>query len=359
MRILFLLVLLAVTGCTGSKDGSSPSPYEDQGPFPVGNARFTLVDSAGRMLLTEAWYPADESERAEAEIGFPIEEFVPAVERDEFTALLATAHSPGTRRQTRSKLDALPAASPAQFPTVLLSHCHECTRFGYFTIAERLASFGFAVLAPDHATNTLLDPGAGLTDEFLQTRGADISLVLDSALAPAPAALPVALHGRFDASRTGMMGHSFGGATTGFVLQEDPRIAAGFAIGAPVASFLFPSVTIGGVDDPLALLLLEDDDSIGSAGNSLIEGNFADKAPPVWLITLEDAGHWSISDLCGITPALGDGCVGDEDWVDVEDGRNAAAAWAAAFFDLQLNANADARADLEAGLGFGSVDVRE
>lgn len=362
MRIGLAALVLLAAACTGGKDGTrSPSVYEEQGPFPVGNARFALSDTAGRVLLTEAWYPADESERAAAELGFPVEEFVPAgPDRDAFVAMLASAPDPGTRRQTRSKLDAIPAAAPAQFPVVVLSHCHECTRFGYFTIAERLASFGFAVLAPDHATNTLFDGTAGLTDDFLQVRGADVSLVLDSALAVSPAALPSALRGRFDASRVGVAGHSFGAATTGLVLQEDPRVGAGLAMGAPVASFLFPSVTIAGVGaDPLALLLLEDDDSIGSTGNSLIEGNFADKTPPVWLLRLRDAGHWSISDLCGITSDLGDGCIGDDDWVDVEDGRNAAATWAAAFFELHLNANPDAQADLESGLGLGSVEVRE
>src|SRR6185503_13343779 len=143
----------------GEKNGGrTHSRFEEPGPFPVGNTRFAVTSTGGRTLLVEAWYPADESERADAELGFPIEEFVPAgPDRDAFVTMLATAPDPGTRRQTRSKLDAIPASAPAEFPVAVFSHCHECTRFSSFSIAERLASFGTVVLAPDHTTNTLFD----------------------------------------------------------------------------------------------------------------------------------------------------------------------------------------------------------
>ena len=33
-------------------------------------------------------------------------------------------------------------------PVIFFSHCHGCTRFELFTVAEQLASYGFAVVAP-------------------------------------------------------------------------------------------------------------------------------------------------------------------------------------------------------------------
>lgn len=358
-----LLLLTAACTSGGEKSGRSPSPYEVPGPYPVGNVRFALSDSAGRVLLTEAWFPAAESERAAADAGTPIEDFVPAgTDHDDFVALLASAPDPATRRQTRSAPDGVPAADPGLLPVVLFSHCHECTRFSSFTIAERLASWGYAVLAPDHQDNTLFDGLAGtgveITDDFLTLRGDDLALVLDSALAPAAAAIPAAIRGRLDPARVGIYGHSFGAATVGRVLQEDARVTAGFAMGAPVASPLFPSVTIAGVDDPFAMLLLEEDESIGSIGNNFIEQNFADATAPVWLIRLRSAGHWSVSDICGVVPDLGDGCIGTTEWVAIDEGRGAAAAWATAFFRLHLDGDADAEGDLEDGLGLGAVDAR-
>lgn len=365
LRALPLVVIAASAACSPGDDGGrARSPYEEPGPHPVGNLRFALTDSAGRVLLTEVWYPAAESERAAAEDGAPIEDFVPAgADHDDFVGLLASAPDPGTRRQTRSKLDAIPAADPALLPVVVFSHCHECLRFSSFSVAERLASWGFAVLAPDHADNTLFDGLAGdgveITDDFLGVRSRDIALVLDSALSPTAVAIPAALRGRLDPARVGMFGHSFGAATIGRVLQDDPRVKAGFAMGAPVQSPLFPSVTLANIAEPMALLLLEKDESIGSIGNDFIGQNFEAAVAPVWLFSLQDAGHWSVSDLCGIVPELGDGCIGDATWVDPDDGRGAAAAWATAFFELTLEGEGGAEEHLENGLGLGDVEARE
>ena len=79
----------------------------------------------------------------------------------------------------------------------------------------------------------------------------------------------------------------------------------------------------------------------------------------MWRISLRDAGHWSVSDLCGIVAGFGDGCIGETDWVAIDESRNAAAAWATAFFELHLEGDENAAADLGNGLGLGTVDSRE
>ena len=45
---------------------------------------------------------------------------------------------------------ARPYPRTASFPLVVFSHHYEGVRFALFSVAERLASLGFVVAAPDH-----------------------------------------------------------------------------------------------------------------------------------------------------------------------------------------------------------------
>ena len=123
----------------------------------------------------------------------------------------------------------LPPAPGGPWPLIIFSHCHNCVRFSAFTVAERLASHGFLVAAPDHTGNTLFDQLNGMDtqigEEFLQVRVADLQAVLDALLAAADP-VPAPLQGLVDAARIGALGHSFGAATAGRIAQADPRIKA-------------------------------------------------------------------------------------------------------------------------------------
>ncbi len=367
MRRALCVLSLLVIGCGGDGDDAGPTPYESAGPHPVGHAAFTVTDSVrGRVLTSEVWYPAAESARAAAEAGVPIEELLPAgPERATFAGLLPAAPTPGTRRRTRSAPDAAPVAAPARLPVVVFSHCHQCLRFSSFSIAERLASHGIVVVAPDHQDNTLFDgldgSGAALEDAFLTVRAGDISALLDAVLAEGAAnPLPAVLRGRLDPTRVGMLGHSFGGATTGRVLQDDPRFIAGVTMGAPIQSPFFPSVTLSRITEPLLFVQLLEDNSIGKIGNDLMLGNFDDATQPVWLVRVADAGHWSVSDLCGITSAFPAGCISPAarqsdgasfTYLDIEVVRDLAASYVTAFFALHLSSDPGAAATLKRPLG--------
>jgi len=346
------------TGDATTGEPPSDPDYGQAGPHPVGHARIEIDDASGtRVLPVEIWYPADPAEAKAAEAGVPLEEFEPpGPERDVLVDLVADAPADCTRTRTRSAAQALPAEAAAPYPLVVFSHCHECVRFSLFSIAERLASHGFAVAGVDHVNNTLYDAQAGTG-------------VLDVLLDPGAPELPPELAGRFDATRVGAMGHSFGAVTTGRVLQDDDRVRAGLVIAAPIQSPLFPGTALADIEEPMLMMLAQEDNSILEIGNNLLRSNFADANPPVWLVEFADAGHWSFSDVCGLVPAFDPGCgegVRQTEpgtpftYLDNELARDTAASYAARFFAAYLRdeAAADAALDVADPEGIVTVSVR-
>src|SRR5437868_730162 len=94
------------------------------------------------------------------------------------TSQSSTAAFPSPQRCTprlaHSARDAAPADGGAsRWPLLLFSHCTECFRFSMHSLAERLASRGFVVAAPDHLDNTRYDATAPLTNAFLAVRADD------------------------------------------------------------------------------------------------------------------------------------------------------------------------------------------
>jgi predicted dienelactone hydrolase len=354
MRLLLVVLLVA---CSGSKqetpsttpDAGGPrvatagsATWEKPGTFTVGHA-FSSVANGDRKLSVQTWYPS----RAPSS-GTPIEELVvDAADRATMVGLLAKASC--VRKRVGSTKDLAPA--DGKFPVIAYSHCHSCTRFSSAAIAERLASHGFIVVAPDHVGNTVFDAQRGmsapLNGEFLATRAADIKAVLDAAL----------MSPSVDANAVGMFGHSYGGATTGLVLARDARVRAGLAIGAPMENDLLPPAKMAEIKVPAMFLLAREDNSISEIGNNIIRSNFKSGNPPIWLAEVEDAGHWSFSDIASLTPSLMAGCgsatrqtePGESfQYLEIESARALAASYVTAFFASTLLANADAKAFLTA-----------
>ena len=334
MRKLGWLVWLVALGCgddasapfdagvdvgsafdTGLEDAPRIPPradYFSEGPFPVGNVRFALRDEGReRSLPVEVWYPADESAREAFESGQPIASFETEAPRSERWAGLLADAPDCVRRQTRSA--AAPPAEPSGelWPLVVFSHCHSCTRFDVATVAEHLAGFGVAVVAPDHEGNTLWDELEGTSAEvgeaFLEVRVADVRFVLDRALA-GDDGLPAMVRGRFDADRVGVMGHSFGAATAGIAAGRDPRFRAGFAMAAPLTA-LGGGVRIADLTTPFFFLIAEEDNSIGELGNNLMRSEHRRiGAEESVRVDLADAGHWNFSEYPGVIDAFAPGC---------------------------------------------------
>jgi predicted dienelactone hydrolase len=342
MRRLVALALLSLAGCPSPTDtpdaaaapedtgaiaddagqdaaplvdaGPLPEPSADYGvagPFAVGTVAITMIDRTGeRMLPVQLWYPADESARAEAEAGRPIEAFEEGTRATDLASLAAAAPETCVRR-TMHAADAPPAVvRDTPWPVVIFSHCHTCTRYDMAEVMERLASHGIVVAAPDHIDNTLWDERAGtavgVTNAFLAVRSSDVSSVLDRLLDPSATELPADLRGQLDATHVAVMGHSFGAATTGAVTRDDARFIAGLAVAAPI-SVLGP-VAISSIHVPFGFLVMREDNSIGEIGNRLIRMDAMRLPGAATLVELDDAGHWSISDLCGLVPTFQPGC---------------------------------------------------
>ena len=394
LRFLLVFVLTACAACSkttvagddaaaqadatadGTAQGDTGGAAEDwrkDGPFPVGHADFVLTDTArSRALRVTIWYPAAESARTAADVGTSLADFYPvdSPEHATMTTLLAAAPAACVRAKTHSAANAEPAAT-TNWPLVAFSHCHTCTRFESTTIMERLASHGIAVVAPDHTGNTIFDglagTSAGLTVQFLQTRTDDMKFVLDQVLDAKNSVLPVNLRGKFDATRIGALGHSFGGVTTGNLLMTDSRPKAGMALAVPMAQPVFPAVAMAQIHAPVAFVLAREDNSIMEFGNDFIRQNYNDANPPAWLIEVADTGHFSFADIAGLIPNFNAGCgkglrmadQSDFTYLDNNVARGIGARLVGAFFGRTLLGEASAEEPLmaaePAGVAFPST----
>ena len=324
LRSLALAVSIASSaiGCGGQGEGSSSdagSQTETKGdaqeltlgdpavfgPYVVGHVGLMLNDGErDRALPVEAWYPVDVSALGPSAVA----DFEQGEHGTTLEALLAeapTCTTQGTRARAGGSL------ARAKLPLLVMSHCHGCVRWWMFSVAEHLASQGFAVIAVDHVGNTMFDAIAGeilpLGKATLATRIADVRFVLDRALAADPA-FPAALAAAIDAERVGLIGHSFGAVTVGGVAQVDPRIRAVAALGAPVDNPLLPGVDAAALKLPTLMALLVEDNSIGTLGNDFLLANFDELPGPGWLMQIADAGHFSLTDIAWLRPELSAGC---------------------------------------------------
>ena len=353
-------LLMGLLGCSDSKDQPAPPTqalsYDEAGPYPVANRTLNIMNNAmGRALTVELWYPAQGSGSAQVIQDFAADN----VELDGLNTSLADNPDNCVRQATSSSRNLPAAEAPERFPLVIFSHCHDCVRYSFFSMAERLASHGFAVAAPDHLMNTLFNSGALLSGEFLTVRASDVSAVVDELLIPNSAALPMDLQGRFDPARLGVAGHSFGAVTSGRVLQDDDRFQAGFIMAAPIENPIIPGVTVDAVAEPTLYMIAQEDNSITELGNVLMRANFEAAASPSWKVEVTDAGHWSFSDIAGIVPEFSPGC-GDGErqtnpgeaftYLDPQLARDVVSSYAVRFFAAHLRDDEEALAELGTAL---------
>ncbi len=316
---------------------SAPDPVDpDQwGPYAVGVDTLTFTDPRGKKLKVEVWYPADTSNDPDPD---PYEEI----------PLTLQAHRwvPADRRG-------------APYPVIGFTHGLGGIRFQSATLCEHLASHGFVVISPDHDGHTLFDYLAGFdsskTGQVILERPADVSLSIDHVLGLSVDDAPH-LAGLADATRLGIVGHSFGGINTlmlagadddlpgltdwceqnegnacryvdkidfeaaGSTEFGDARVVAAVAM-SPGAWYAFgpeggglaglpPTMILGGTrDDTLAW-----ETEIAPTYDALTR--------PRFLAELADAGHYGpFSDLCRLLATRADCAGAEEGFLDPDEGK--------------------------------------
>jgi dienelactone hydrolase len=247
------------------------SDVRDRGPFEAGATTIHLVKQSvvdpmqQRVLDTAVWYPA-------APGSGPID--------------------PGMNGVLNAPVD----LSGGPYPVLMFSHgsCGYPLQSNF--LLPVIASRGYVVIAPPHPGNTLFDfPNCGSPQvqiDSAQERPQDIIFALDSMLAEnANASSP--FFGALDADRIGMSGHSFGGFTTFFVVNQDAR----FKVAIPMA----PATPGNTATLPVpSLLMLGAIDSVINLGTARTA--YANFVTPKYKVEIEHAGHYAFSNLCFPSP---------------------------------------------------------
>lgn len=332
---------------TDASDGSAavPRDFDAQGPYAVGFEKITLGQGEGV-------YPAIVF--APADTGAGVVELPSFADSDAHAASLSTLLDAAPVDCPTRQLDMGTAGATVVgevFPLVVFSHCYGCTAFATASVLTRIASHGFVVVGVEHPGTTLwnnLDGTMGNLDATqLAARTAQVTGAIDYALGLAVV----------DGEHIGLIGHSFGAITVGNVTGVDDRVDAVVTLGAPIESPLFAGPTVAAVDVPLMMVLLREDNSITEIGNNFIRSNFEAANPPAWLAEIADAGHWSVSDLAGLTEDVMPGCGTAErqtdpgtefDYLPVADGIAITAGLATRFFAAHLQGDPAALLELDA-----------
>jgi predicted dienelactone hydrolase len=335
---LFWLACLALVGCGGNdaepSDESPPAPMapDAPGPYPVGVTTIS-VESAGRTLPVEVWYPARG--------GGSAAEYVLQIGVLE----LARFQSPLSARRD-GRLD----RRGAPYPVVVFSHGNGGLRLQSVYLTEYLATHGFVVAAPDHVGNTFAEmvnsANAIEAAEAAKLRPGDVSRSLDAVLA-ASAESGGELGGAADSEHVGVAGHSFGGFTAlriagasidsaavssdcamngglvcdGWDAAELPASAldARFSAALAQAPGGAQAMTAGGhpgfADVAMPVMIQ------GGTTDQLTPFATEQQAPydelpsPAKLLGIEGAGHFTFSDMCLLLDQIGlsnpefqDGC---------------------------------------------------
>jgi predicted dienelactone hydrolase len=316
---------------------SAPEPTDpdEPGPYGVGVDTLRFTDARGKELKVEVWYPADTSNDPEPD---PYEE-IPIT-------LKAHRSVPSDRRG-------------APYPVIGFTHGLGGIRFQSASLCEHLASHGFVVISPDHAGHTLFDYLVGFdsseTGRVILERPADVTLSIDHVLGLSTDEAPH-LAGIADATRLGIVGHSFGAINTLMIagadddlpgLTEwceendgnacsyvdkidfeaagstdfaDARVTAAVAM-SPGAWYAF-GPDGGGLAGlpPTRILGGTRDDTL--SWETEIAPTYEALTPARYLAELADAGHYGpFSDLCRVLATRADCAGADAGFLDAEAGK--------------------------------------
>lgn len=268
------------------------------GPFSIGTKIYDWVDDsrperaankAGefRQLIVQVWYPVNRSAK-------PTTPYVPKLEA--YRGIWEpTDLEVASRVLTHAHLDEKPLTG-RQFPLVLFSHGWQGTRTEYTSIAEDLASHGFAVFGIDHPyMGRIALPNGQVTEatedhfqnpaDIRKYYGQDVKFVIDQ-ITRLNIADPDGLFiGKLKVSQIGVIGHSSGFVAAGTACIIDRRILACANVDAPG----FSAKDLNGLRQPLLWVRLE---KAGPVPAEFLKN----RSEPVYELQLNDANHGSVED---------------------------------------------------------------
>ncbi|GIG91150.1 alpha/beta hydrolase family protein [Plantactinospora endophytica] len=303
---------------------------EPTGPYPVGTVAWQ-IDGTGRPdpwrpgqdrdLTVQLWYPAQD--RGESAPWAHPNVARQAARRYGFAAESLVALRGHATEEAPVRRDA------GVLPVLVFSPGDGGNRTDNTALTEELASHGYLVVAVDHLGDALegSSPDGQLVGRTkpelpedisreeltgpavvaqVEVRVADVRAVLDAlgrvagtgpSGAPATAEhigvrgpVPVGLAGRIDLGRTGVLGHSLGGATAAGAAYADGRVRAGVNLDGLVAG----PVAVEGLDRPFLVLRQP-------SHTTRIDPSWETFLPALrgWhrVVTVAGSGHYSFADL--------------------------------------------------------------
>jgi len=343
MRALKMAWWGLLLGCTAKSTGESAAPRTDfvaempwkapseWGPFPVGADTIQWVDSRGKKMTAEVWFPALGEEGAEYRPYAPLTLTADALRRVD----------PDTRF--------------GPYPLVAFSHGFGGIRFQSIFLTEYLASHGFVVVSPDHQHNTFLDLNDEHLVQVILERPGDVVESVDE-IHRRTAQDGDELYGMVHPGDYAVVGHSFGALTSLIVGGGEIDLDGARArcqshsaqLCGPVAQISDEDIAAHTMSDDRAVVTVPMSPGVwyafGPDGESapglqtvrqplLLVGDlddvldYPDEPVPVFtamsspkvLATFHGAGHYGFSDICALAPFLSEECRGSNDgWMDVD-----------------------------------------
>lgn len=268
------------------------------GTFSIGTKIYNWVDRSRheqasknaadfRQVVVQVWYPtADRSGH--------LSTYVPMLSSYRHIWEGSDIHV-ASRTVTHSQLDAK-AMSGIQFPVVLLSHGWEGTRSEYSSIAEDLASHGYAVFGVDHPyMGRIALPDGEVTEptesqfrspaEIVAYYTKDLEFVIDQITELNRGNSDKTFAGKFDLARIAAIGHSSGFVAASGACRLDARLRACVNIDAPG----YRAGDLAGLKQPLLWIRLQKADAVPAE-------YLRTAASVVYELQIEGANHGSVED---------------------------------------------------------------
>ncbi len=324
-RVVGVAVLLGLLKLDHNRETTLPAPT---GPFAVGRTTYVWSDAAQadpmappgtkRELVAWVWYPAAPQTAAQ-----PLADYFPApwrtaLERHSGKLITQFLTRDLSRVRAHSIRDAEISPQLRSYPVVLMRAGLAKLTTDYTSLAEDLASHGYAVVGFDAPYRTVVvvfpdgrvierapqndaDLVSGpqqvqLATKLVQEWSADMGFALDQFERLNSSDPSGRFQGRLDMQRVGVFGHSLGGATALQFCHDDLRCKAGIDVdGAPLGN-----VIAEGVTQPF-MFLLSDHSGESDAESRPVTANIRsiyDRLPTDRRlhVLIRGANHYSFSD---------------------------------------------------------------